>query len=582
MLNQNQVPVTLIPFVPSAPEEWPATIPPLVAAALDRPGTALVIFGSDLRVLYGVGSLESLLALQPGDFVPGAELLSLLDRSATIDGPSKARMAVTLRNAVNRAEHDNTSADLSATHGSRTIALETRSIGHDCWMCTFEDITQQRADELRLLGLGLQDPLTGLGNRLHFERCLAVALNGKSASPPAVFALDLDRFKAVNDALGHAAGDDLLRLIGQRLQSLVREPDVIARMGGDEFAILMTTVPLASELATHAGQIIDLLQRTCLVRGQVVNVGASMGIAIAPRDGDVPARLLQSADLALYQAKAAGGGSFLFFEPAMEERAVARRNLELDFRKALPLGQLEVHYKPRVDIATRSLLGFQSLVRWRHPTRGLMEWAEFEALSNQIGLTVQIGDWTLRTACRDAVPWPDGICVSVITYPAQFENDHLVTTVKHLLALPSLAARKLEIAITEEILLMNEKAVLARLQELRDIGVRIAMDGFGTGYASLSQLASFPFDRVNINRSLIADGSGNSRHRAIVRAITSLGSSLGISTMAEGIETPAELDRIHSDGCATLQGYIPTKGVPASELAGLTASLMAAAVPGTP
>ncbi|MEO8660395.1 MAG: diguanylate cyclase [Bryobacteraceae bacterium] len=308
----------MIPFVPSAVEEWPATNPPLVTAALDRPGTALVIFGSDLRVLYGVGSLESLLALQPGDFVPGAELLSLLDRSATIDGPSKARMAVTLRNAVNRAEHDNTSADLSATHGSRTIAFETRSIGHDCWMCTFEDVTQQRADELQLLGLGLQYPLTGLGNRPHF-----------------------DHLKAVNDALGRAAGDDLLRLVGQRLQSLACEPDVIARMGGDEFAILMTTVPLASELATHADQIIDLLQRTCLVRGQVVNVGASMGFAIAPRDGDVPARLLQSADLALYQAKAAGGGSFLFFEPAMEERAVARRNLELDVRKALPLGQME-------------------------------------------------------------------------------------------------------------------------------------------------------------------------------------------------------------------------------------------------
>jgi diguanylate cyclase (GGDEF)-like protein len=385
--------------------------------------------------------------------------------------------------------------------------------------------------------------------------------------------LDLDRFKAVNDTLGHLAGDNLLRLIGQRLQSLVRESEVAARMGGDEFCLFIPAAPPAPELARRARLIIELLQRTCLVDGHVINVGASVGIAIAPQDGETPGRLLQSADLALYQAKESGGARFLFFDPSMETRAEERRNLEFDLRKALPLRQLEVHYKPRVDIATKCLLGFQALVRWRHPTRGLMEWAEFEALSDHIGLTVRIGDWTLRTVCRDAAPWPDHICVSVVTHSVQFENGHLITAVKGLMAATPVAAGKLEITITEEMLLTNEEALLARLNELRNLGVKIGMDGFGTGYASLRQLASFPFDRVNINSALIDDGSGNPRYRAIVRAITSLGSSLGISTMAEGIGTAAELDRIHSDGCATLQGYMSARGVPASELPELIASL---------
>jgi diguanylate cyclase (GGDEF)-like protein len=557
------------------PSAWPEKLSPLVAAALDSPRAGSVIFGPDLRVRYATSALEPLLGLKLLDLANGAELVSSIGKSHWIGPDSGAQLILRLQRAVTCEEIDNAPENLSSADGARKIRVETRRIARHCWMSTFEDITEQRRAEAHLHELALHDPLTGLGNRAHFEQRLSAALAGSPKSGPAILLLDLDRFKAVNDTLGHSAGDTLLRLIGDRLQSVVRESDVTVRMGGDEFAILIATAPSPAELEARAHLIIDLLQRTCLISGQVVNVGASIGIAVAPKDGETTARLLQSADLALYQAKESGRSRFVFFDTLMDERAEARRNLEFDLRKALPLRQIEVHYKPRVDIATQTLLGHQAIVRWRHPVRGLMEWAEFAPLAEQIGLTVQIGDWTLRTVCRDAMLWTDQISVSVSTFRSQFESGHLLNSVKRVLAESSVAACKLEIAITEEILLPNEGGVLATLHELRELGVRIAMDGFGTGYASLRQLASFPFDRVNINRALLADGSGNPRHRAIVRAITSLGASLGISTMAEGIETPAELDRIHSDGCASLQGYMPTRGVPPGELPGLVASLEA-------
>lgn len=553
-------------------DTWPDEISPLVAAALNTRRSASVVFGPDLCVLYASAMLGPLLGLESEDLARGAALSSVIEKSLAIDDASRAQLAMRLKAATIGEGIGNSPGNLTSVDGSRSIRVETRSIGQYCWMSTFEDITEQRETESHLLNLASHDPLTGLGNRVYFQQRLAAALAKDPDAGPAVLLVDLDRFKAVNDTLGHLAGDTLLRLIADRLQSVVRDSDVIARMGGDEFAMLMIRAPAPDQLAARAALIVDLLQRTCLVGGQVANVGASIGIAIGPGDGRTAETLMQNADLALYQAKASGRSMFVLFDSGMVDRAQARRSIELDLKKALPLRQLEVHYKTQVDIETHVLLGLQAVVRWRHPVRGLMEWSEFSSLSDQLGLTEQISDWTLRTVYRDAATWPAAIVVSVSASPSQFRNRHLVAALTRILASSPDAGSRLEIAITEGTLLQNEDTVMAILTELRSIGVKIAMDGFGTGYASLRQLASFPFDRININRALLANSSGDIRQRAIVRAIASLGASLGISTVAEGIETAAELDRIHSDGCGSLHGYLPSEGVLPGELPALFAS----------
>jgi len=563
--------------------EWPAEIPTLVAAALDSSRAGSIIFGSNLRVLYGTGRLEILLGLGHHQLAPGAELPRSIEMSTELDGDSRELLNSLLRQAVNCTETDDSPMSLLRIDGSRTATVEIRRIGRQCWIAIFEDITSQRDTESNLLKLSLQDALTGLGNRAHFEKSLALTLNGTPECSAALLLIDLDRFKEVNDTMGHPVGDALLRLVGQRLQSAVRESDALARLGGDEFAVLVVKDPLPASVTVLAGRLVDLLRRTYLIRGQVVNVGASVGVAIAPQDGETPESLMQRADLALYQAKANGWNQFQFFEPSMEERSQNRRTFELDLRKALPLGQIEPYYKPRVDVATNSLLAFEAVVRWRHPTRGLLEWDSFSGISDELGLTVQIFDWVLRAALREAAKWPDSINVSVGAAPGQFEGGHLVKSARLALSAARVAGSRLEIAITEDILWRNEQSVLAVLHELRKIGVKVAMDRFGSGYASLRQLSIFPFDRVNIDRALLADHFGNARHRAIVRAIASLGASLGISTIVEGIETPAELTRIRSEGCDSVQGYLPGRGVAASELPAMIAALdPAGVIPGSP
>ncbi len=377
--------------------------------------------------------------------------------------------------------------------------------------------------------------------------------------------IDLDRFKAVNDTLGHAAGDTLLRLAAERLQSAVRIGDVVARFGGDEFAVLLDPSPNADEPARIGRRILDLVQRTYLINGQLVNIGTSIGIAQAPEDGADCKMLLRNADLALYQAKDSGRASFQFFDIGMERRALERRAHELDLRKALVLHQFELHYQPQVGAPGQRLIGFEALIRWRHPVRGLLPPNSFLPLAEEIGVIVPIGEWVLRTACREAMKWPSGITIAVNASPLQFETGNFAESVRHALQSTGLPGERLEIEITEGILLRNDQAVLKALHQLREMKVRIAMDDFGTGYASLSQLARFPFDKIKIDRSLAGFEGDNLKQRAIVRAITALGESLGVCTLAEGCETEDQLERLQSDGCASVQGYLFGKPVPAEQ-----------------
>lgn len=448
------------------------------------------------------------------------------------------------------------------------MLMRLRRLGSDRFSATLEE--ERRWPET---DNAHQDALTGTANRSFFEAAVEQALNKKPDTRLAVMLIDLDRFKAVNDTLGHAAGDTLLKLSAGRLQSAVRTTDLVARFGGDEFAILLDPSLNRDEPARIGRRILDLVQRTYMIEGQLVNVGTSIGIAQSPENGTDCKTLLRNADLALYQAKAQGRATFQFFDVSMEKRAQDRRANELELRKALALRQLELFYQPQVDTPNERLVGFEALIRWRHPEKGLIPPNLFLPLAEEIGVIVPIGEWVLRTACREAMKWPSEITVAVNASPLQFDTGYFAESVRQALEATGLPGERLEIEITEGILLRNDEAVLKTLHELRAMKVRVAMDDFGTGYASLSQLARFPFDKIKIDRSLAGFEGDDAKQRAIVRAITALGQSLGVCTLAEGVESAEQLARLQTDGCSSVQGFFFGKPVPADQLSEIISRL---------
>ncbi|MFC7663388.1 putative bifunctional diguanylate cyclase/phosphodiesterase [Methylorubrum suomiense] len=396
----------------------------------------------------------------------------------------------------------------------------------------------------------------------------AVAAAEEAGAPLAVLMLDLDRFKAVNDTLGHPVGDALLRKVAERLRNAARRDDVIARLGGDEFAILQVgqvgaDQPLAAEAL--ANRLVDLVGRTYVLDGQMLNVGVSVGIALFPDDGRLPDDLLKHADLALYRAKADGRGTYRFFEPAMNAAVQARRSLEIDLRRALALKQFTLVFQPQIRLETGEVSGFEALLRWHHPERGLISPATFIPLAEEIGVIVGIGEWALRTACREAARWAQPASIAVNLSPIQFRGGKLVETVTLVLAQTGLDPARLELEITEGALLDDTDGVLTVLNGLRHLGVRISMDDFGTGYSSLSYLQKFPFDKIKIDQSFVRGMAGSAECGAIVRAIARLGASLGMRTTAEGVETADQLDAIRAEGCTEVQGYLTGRPMPASE-----------------
>ena len=451
--------------------------------------------------------------------------------------------------------------------GDRRVeaALAPLSVGG--FALTFEDVTEH----LQGAALARQEPLTGLCNRVALRDCLDAALaeGGRTSAPLAVLMLDLDRFKAVNDTLGHPVGDALLRKVAERLRKATRREDVVARLGGDEFAILQvgTEQPQASEAL--ARRLVDLVGRTYVVDGHMLNVGVSVGVAVAPADGSEADALLKHADLALYRAKAEGRGTYRFFEPAMNAQMQARRSLEIDLRRALALKQFDLAFQPQIHLETGQVTGFEALLRWNHPERGPVSPAQFIPLAEEIGLIVSIGEWALRAACREAASWAQPASIAVNLSPVQFRGGKLVETVMNVLAQTGLDPARLELEITEGALLENTDSVLDVLNGLRALGVKISMDDFGTGYSSLSYLQKFPFDKIKIDQSFVRGMEGNAECGAIVRAIARLGASLGMRTTAEGVETASQLDAIRAEGCTEVQGYLTGRPMPAAQAAAL-------------
>lgn len=416
------------------------------------------------------------------------------------------------------------------------------------------------------------DFLTGLASRAAFEREVAQALveiDKDRTDGAAVLFLDLDRFKRVNDTLGHAVGDDLLRLVSDRLRGELNPEDVLARLGGDEFGILLVHVPARAALEALSHRLVDLVQRTYLIDGHVVHVGTSIGIALAPEHGSTVKDLLLRADLALYESKNGGRGTFNFFRHELELKALSRRTMEMQLRKAIVLRQLSVFYQPQVSVETGEITGFEALLRWRHPERGLLLPADFMGLAEEIGMLIPIGEWVLRTVCAEARKWDSSFAFAVNVSAQQFEDSGFVATVQKALDKAGLPGSRLEIEVKEDVLMRNDPCVPGTLDALQAAGIRVTLDDFGTGVASLSQLARLPFDKIKIDRSLIAMQGGDKRNRAIIRAISALGQSLGICTHAEGVESLEHLQQVQLDGCHSVQGYLYSEALPADQLAGL-------------
>ena len=450
------------------------------------------------------------------------------------------------------------SLDIEALHRADELGTIVRSLG------AFQ------ANVAQVAFLAHHDALTGLPNRILLNERTAHAVKLLDRGHRfALFLLDLDHFKEVNDTLGHPVGDELLKQVAERLQDCVREGDTVSRLGGDEFAVLLPGMSDTDAADQLARRMLSAIAMPCQISRHQVNISTCIGITLAPRDGAYPDKLLKNADMALYRAKRNAHGSVCFFEPAMDAEQQARWMLEVDMRRAIIENEFELYYQPLVNVRTRAVSGFEALIRWQHPTRGLVAPDAFIPLAESSGLIVPLGQWVLRQACLDATSWPVDLRVAVNLSSVQFKDRRLVETVQDALDLTGLPGRQLELEITETVLLKDSESTLATLHRLRGLGVRISMDDFGTGYSSMSYLRRFPFDKIKIDQSFVRDLPDDVESSAIVRAVIGLSNSLGMTVTAEGVETEAQAEQLAREACTDLQGYLFSKPVRAMEIPGL-------------
>jgi diguanylate cyclase (GGDEF)-like protein/PAS domain S-box-containing protein len=433
------------------------------------------------------------------------------------------------------------------------------------------DIRERKEAEERIRHMAHHDALTGLPNRRMFTDRLhqVLARSKRDGTTVAVLCLDLDRFKHVNDLSGHGAGDELLKQVSKRLLDSIRTEDTAARLGGDEFSIIQVGVAHPDGPGVMAERLVKAISKPFDLGGQQTMIGTSIGIALYPGDGEEGEDLVRAADTALYRAKEAGRGTFRFFEAEMDMRLQERRLLERDLRQALATEQLRVHYQPLADCTGGKIVGFEALVRWNHPERGPISPVQFIPLAEECGLILQLGAWVLRRACTDAASWPADKLVAVNLSPAQFKHADLGREILAVLAETGLAPERLELEVTESLLIDDPDRVLSTLKFLKEAGVRISLDDFGTGYSSLSYLQRFPFDKIKIDRSFVSQMENNNDSMSIIRAVIALGKSLRIKITAEGVESAAQLNLLKQENCDLVQGYLLGKPMPKEDLAAL-------------
>lgn len=536
-------------------------------AALTNMSQGLCMFDAEQKLVIFNGRFAEIYGMPAEKILPGMTTRDLMalasNTSKLLDTDQEGTLALQ-QSFVREGRARSLIQNLS---DGRSIAISHRPLPDGGFVATFEDITQRLLAEERIKHLAQFDALTDLPNRVSFyERMEVVLSHLRRSETIAVLSLDLDHFKSVNDTLGHPIGDFLLKAAADRMRSCVRGEDIVARLGGDEFAILQVPSDQPRDVTALATRLIEVVGAPYDLDGHQVVVGASVGIAMAPHDSNVPDVLMKNADLALYRAKADGGGVYRFFEVAMDARMQARRALELDLRKAVVNGEFELYYQPIIDVKTRQITSCEALIRWHHPERGMIPPLEFIPVAEETGLIVPIGEWVLRQACAEAARWPKHVTIAVNLSPAQFKSRNLVPTVISALATSGLPAARLELEITELVLLQDNEGAFAILHQLRHLGIKIAMDDFGTGYSSLGYLRSFPFDKIKIDQSFIRDLPEKPDSVAIVRAVVGLSSSLGITTTAEGVETKEQLASLTAEGCTEFQGFLYSRPQPAADM----------------
>ena len=535
-------------------------------AALNNMVQGLVMFDAAERVLICNNQYIKMYGLSRKIVKPGCTLIELLKHHAERDplfrDPHQCRADVLSQLSLGKRVQQ-----VVESANGRAIAITNLPMSNGGWVTAHEDITERRSAAAKISFMALHDALTNLPNRQLFQE----QIENRLARLPrdrkfAIFCLDIDRFKSVNDTLGHPVGDQLLRQVAERMSGCLGEGDTLARLGGDEFAVLQASLEQPNDANALAARLIEAAGAPFDLDGHQVTISASIGIAIAPTDAADADQLFKAADTALSRAKKDGRGTYRFFETGMDTLLQMRRALELDLRKALVNGEFELYYQPIVNVERQEISGFEALIRWNHPERGLIFPVDFIPLAEETALIAPIGAWVLHQACAEAIKWPGEINVAVNLSPVQFKMRNLSQMVMSALAQSGLPAKRLELEITEATLLADTNSTLETLHKLRNSGVRIAMDDFGTGYSSLSYLRSFPFDKIKIDQSFLHDLDSNAGSKAIIRAVVGLGSSLGMTTACEGVETSEELEYLKREGCTEAQGYFFSKPKPASDV----------------
>jgi len=553
-------------------------------SALNNMGEGLCMFDAEKRLVVCNDRYAKMYRLPPellNAGTPHHEIIKHRITNGILKGPTSDHAASQLISVLGALPADATSSRIDELADGRLICVTRQPMARGGWVATHLDVTEQRRSEAKITYMAQHDALTDLPNRLLLRERLEQALARTNRGGPglAVLMLDLDRFKEVNDTLGHPAGDTLLQAVAARLRECVREATFIARLGGDEFAVIECVANPATEATALAERIRMALCEPFDLGDNQVTTATSIGIAIAPGDGNDSEKILKSADLALYSAKTGGGGTFRFFEPKLDQLMHARRNLERDLRNALANGEFELHYQPFVDVKSGEIQGCEALLRWHHPERGLVMPADFIPLAEETGLIVPLGEWTLRAACTEAAKWPADIKIAINLSPAQFRSKKLVPVVIDALAASGLMPQRLELEVTETVIMHDSEAVFAALGQLHRLGVRIALDDFGTGYSSLSFLQKFPFDKIKIDRSFVNELSGeNEESRLIAHAVVRFAVSLGKTTTAEGVETREQLDALRAEACVQMQGYYFSRPIGGSEVARILQRLVRKAV----
>uniref|UniRef100_A0A973VZQ8 EAL domain-containing protein n=1 Tax=Bradyrhizobium septentrionale TaxID=1404411 RepID=A0A973VZQ8_9BRAD len=543
-----------------------------LTTAVNNIPQGLVLYDASARIIICNRPYIEMFGLSPDIAKPGCTMQRLIahrQETGSFDGDVEDFCDTIIGNVkLGRATRQ-----LTRAPGGRAIEIVNKPLPEGGWVATIEDVTERTRTENRIAYMAHYDALTDLPNRVLFRERLERAL--KALRPDeqlAVMYIDVDEFKSVNDALGHQIGDELLRAIADRLRSCVGEGDVAARLGGDEFAVIQTAIRDQTQTMQLLAAIYQAIRQPVDCSGHLITTDASIGIAVAPADGLDLDQLLRNADLALYGAKSDGRRTYRFFETGMDARAKARRSLELELRQAIADGSFELHYQPLLHLEDSRVSCCEALLRWRHPERGMISPADFIPVAEDTGLINDIGHWVLNTACREAVNWPEHIHVAVNVSPIQFKSQTLALNVAAALAASGLAPSRLELEITEAVLIRDDEAALDILHQLRELGVRIALDDFGTGYSSLSYLQRFPFDKIKIDRAFIKDLAGAGASSTIVQAVVNIAAASDMTTTAEGVETEQQRNMLRVLGCTEMQGYLFSRPVPAADVRKLLSS----------